>query len=170
MKKLLEFGRKAMFYVRVLSGYEERRIRSYRLKLQKHLQQVSLPLCISQSVRISFGFLQLSLHYYITIKRVMNLWSVWLHCLYLLALKILIEIFSASLVYWDSNLTVYEFWYLSIVYEFGYLQLGSHWYPTIKRVIIFLVTLFILCVEIIIWQLMNLGIFKWVSKTTQVAT
>ncbi|PSS09685.1 hypothetical protein CEY00_Acc16710 [Actinidia chinensis var. chinensis] len=39
MKKLLEFGRKAMFYVRVLSGYEERRIRSYRLKLQKHLQQ-----------------------------------------------------------------------------------------------------------------------------------
>jgi len=28
-----------MFYVRVLSGYEERRIRSYRLQLQKRLQQ-----------------------------------------------------------------------------------------------------------------------------------
>ncbi|XP_052171198.1 uncharacterized protein LOC127787274 [Diospyros lotus] len=39
MKKLLEFGRKAMFYVRVLSGYEERRIRAYRLQMQKHLQQ-----------------------------------------------------------------------------------------------------------------------------------
>ncbi|XP_058222149.1 uncharacterized protein LOC131332099 [Rhododendron vialii] len=38
MNKLLEFGRKAMFYVRVLSGYEERRIRSYRLQLQKRLQ------------------------------------------------------------------------------------------------------------------------------------
>ncbi|KAL6985891.1 hypothetical protein U1Q18_019264 [Sarracenia purpurea var. burkii] len=39
MDKLLEFGRKAMFYVRVLSGYEERRIRSYRLQLQKRIQQ-----------------------------------------------------------------------------------------------------------------------------------
>ncbi|PIN02981.1 hypothetical protein CDL12_24500 [Handroanthus impetiginosus] len=39
MDKLLEFGRKAMFYVRVLSGYEERRIRSYRLQLQQRLQQ-----------------------------------------------------------------------------------------------------------------------------------
>lgn len=39
MNKLLEFGRKAIFYVRVLSGYEERRIRSYRLQLQKRLQQ-----------------------------------------------------------------------------------------------------------------------------------
>ncbi|KAL6517885.1 hypothetical protein OROMI_033586 [Orobanche minor] len=39
MNKLLEFGRKAMFYVRVLSGYEERRIRSYRLQLQQRLQQ-----------------------------------------------------------------------------------------------------------------------------------
>ncbi|KAK9275763.1 hypothetical protein L1049_023032 [Liquidambar formosana] len=39
MEKLLEFGRKAMFYVRVLSGYEERRIRSYRLQLQQRLQQ-----------------------------------------------------------------------------------------------------------------------------------
>lgn len=41
MKKLIEFGRKAMFYVRVLSGYEERRIRSYRLELQRRLQNVS---------------------------------------------------------------------------------------------------------------------------------
>ncbi|KAH7514253.1 hypothetical protein FEM48_Zijuj11G0069100 [Ziziphus jujuba var. spinosa] len=39
MKKLLEFGRKAMFYVRVLSGYEERRIRSFRLQLEKRIQQ-----------------------------------------------------------------------------------------------------------------------------------
>lgn len=39
MKKLLEFGRKAMFYIRVLSGYEERRIRSYRLQMQQRLQQ-----------------------------------------------------------------------------------------------------------------------------------
>ncbi|KAI3455154.1 hypothetical protein Pfo_011817 [Paulownia fortunei] len=39
MDKLLEFGRKAMFYVRVLSGYEEYRIRSYRLQLQQRLQQ-----------------------------------------------------------------------------------------------------------------------------------
>lgn len=28
-----------MFYIRVLSGYEERRIRSYRLQLQQRLQQ-----------------------------------------------------------------------------------------------------------------------------------
>ncbi|OIT37086.1 PREDICTED: uncharacterized protein LOC109241255 [Nicotiana attenuata] len=39
MKKLLEFGRRAMFYIRVLSGYEERRIRSYRLQMQQRLQQ-----------------------------------------------------------------------------------------------------------------------------------
>ncbi|KAM7525485.1 hypothetical protein LguiA_015387 [Lonicera macranthoides] len=39
MKKLIEFGKKAMFYVRVLSGYEERRIRSYRLQLQQRLAQ-----------------------------------------------------------------------------------------------------------------------------------
>ncbi|KAL8538619.1 hypothetical protein ACS0TY_000582 [Phlomoides rotata] len=39
MDKLLEFGKRAMFYVRVLSGYEERRIRSYRIQLQQHLQQ-----------------------------------------------------------------------------------------------------------------------------------
>lgn len=42
MDKLLEFGRRAMFYARVLSGYEERRIRSYRLQLEKRLQQVYL--------------------------------------------------------------------------------------------------------------------------------
>lgn len=36
---MIEFGRKAMFYVRVLSGYEERRIRSYRLNLQKRITQ-----------------------------------------------------------------------------------------------------------------------------------
>ncbi|KAI3713290.1 hypothetical protein L1987_71864 [Smallanthus sonchifolius] len=39
MKKLMEFGRKAMFYVRVLSGYEERRIRSYRLDLEKRITE-----------------------------------------------------------------------------------------------------------------------------------
>ncbi|KAK6936879.1 hypothetical protein RJ641_033909 [Dillenia turbinata] len=39
MDKLLEFGRKALFYVRVLSGYEERRIRSYRLQLQQRLEK-----------------------------------------------------------------------------------------------------------------------------------
>lgn len=37
MEKLIEFGRRAMFYVRVLSGYEERRIRSYRLQVQQRL-------------------------------------------------------------------------------------------------------------------------------------
>ncbi|CAJ1949467.1 unnamed protein product [Sphenostylis stenocarpa] len=40
MNKLLDFGRKALFYVRVLSGYEERRIRSFRLQLEQRLQQV----------------------------------------------------------------------------------------------------------------------------------
>ncbi|KAF7825763.1 putative Golgin subfamily A member 6-like protein 4 [Senna tora] len=39
MNKLLEFGRKALFYARVLSGYEEWKIRSFRLQLEKHLQQ-----------------------------------------------------------------------------------------------------------------------------------
>ncbi|XP_030471135.1 uncharacterized protein LOC115689271 [Syzygium oleosum] len=39
MDKLLEFGRKALFYARVLSGYEERRIRSFRLQVEKRLQQ-----------------------------------------------------------------------------------------------------------------------------------
>lgn len=33
----MEFGKKAMFYVRVLSGYEERRIRSHRLQLEKRI-------------------------------------------------------------------------------------------------------------------------------------
>ncbi|KAL3617621.1 hypothetical protein CASFOL_037942 [Castilleja foliolosa] len=42
MDKLLEFGRKAIFYMRVLSGYEERRIRSYRIQLQHRLQKVIL--------------------------------------------------------------------------------------------------------------------------------
>ncbi|XP_007039702.2 PREDICTED: uncharacterized protein LOC18606177 isoform X1 [Theobroma cacao] len=39
MDKLREFGRKALFYVRVLSGYEERRIRNYRLQLERRLLQ-----------------------------------------------------------------------------------------------------------------------------------
>ncbi|KAK2648155.1 hypothetical protein Ddye_015644 [Dipteronia dyeriana] len=39
MDKLVEFGRRALFYARVLSGYEERRIRTYRLQLEKRLQQ-----------------------------------------------------------------------------------------------------------------------------------
>lgn len=39
MKKLLDFGKKAMFFIRVLSGYEERRIQSYRLQLQERLQK-----------------------------------------------------------------------------------------------------------------------------------
>ncbi|KAI3681750.1 hypothetical protein L6452_36554 [Arctium lappa] len=37
MNKLMEFGKKTMFYVRVLSGYEERRIRSHRLQLEKRI-------------------------------------------------------------------------------------------------------------------------------------
>ncbi|XP_010912486.1 uncharacterized protein [Elaeis guineensis] len=39
MDKWLEFGRKAWFIVRVLSGYEERRIRAYRLQLQKRIEK-----------------------------------------------------------------------------------------------------------------------------------
>ncbi|XP_030948029.1 uncharacterized protein LOC115972035 isoform X1 [Quercus lobata] len=39
MNKLLDFGRKALFYVRVLSGYEERRIRSFRLELEQRMKQ-----------------------------------------------------------------------------------------------------------------------------------
>ncbi|KAG6413231.1 hypothetical protein SASPL_125939 [Salvia splendens] len=42
MDKLREFFKKTMFYARVLSGYEERRIRSYRLQLQKRLQEAEL--------------------------------------------------------------------------------------------------------------------------------
>lgn len=41
MDKLVQFGRKAWFIVRVMSGYEERRIRSYRLQLQKRLEMAS---------------------------------------------------------------------------------------------------------------------------------
>jgi hypothetical protein len=41
MDKLVQFGRKAWFVVRVMSGYEERRIRSYRLRLQKRLEMAS---------------------------------------------------------------------------------------------------------------------------------
>ncbi|KAK7389411.1 hypothetical protein VNO78_24431 [Psophocarpus tetragonolobus] len=40
MKKLLEFGRAALFYVRVITGYEQRRIRADRLQLEQHLRQV----------------------------------------------------------------------------------------------------------------------------------
>ncbi|PRQ18372.1 vicilin-like seed storage protein At2g18540 [Rosa rugosa] len=39
MNKILDFGRKALFYARVLSGYEERRIRSYRLQVEKRIKQ-----------------------------------------------------------------------------------------------------------------------------------
>ncbi|KAK4748508.1 hypothetical protein SAY87_015094 [Trapa incisa] len=39
MNKLIEFGRKAFFYARVLSGYEEWRIRSYRLQLENRIKQ-----------------------------------------------------------------------------------------------------------------------------------
>ncbi|WOL11850.1 hypothetical protein Cni_G20614 [Canna indica] len=39
MDKLIEFGRKAWFVARVLSGYEERRIRAYRLHLHKRVEQ-----------------------------------------------------------------------------------------------------------------------------------
>lgn len=35
----MEFGKKAWFMVRVLSGYEERRIRAYRLQLQKRIEK-----------------------------------------------------------------------------------------------------------------------------------
>ncbi|KAK9698569.1 hypothetical protein RND81_08G113700 [Saponaria officinalis] len=38
MSKIWEMGRKAMFYIRVLSGYEERRIRSYRLQLEQRVR------------------------------------------------------------------------------------------------------------------------------------
>nr|XP_043610341.1 uncharacterized protein LOC122582058 [Erigeron canadensis] len=39
MNKLMEYGKKAMFYVRVLSGYEERRIRAYRLEIEKRIAE-----------------------------------------------------------------------------------------------------------------------------------
>ncbi|CAN6579564.1 unnamed protein product [Malus baccata var. baccata] len=41
MNKLIEFGKKALFYARVLSGYEERRIRSYRLEVEKRLKEAN---------------------------------------------------------------------------------------------------------------------------------
>lgn len=43
MDKLREFGRKALFYVRVLSGYEERRIRSLRFDTERRIKEVQLP-------------------------------------------------------------------------------------------------------------------------------
>jgi hypothetical protein len=39
MDKLVQLGRRAWFVVRVMSGYEQRRIRSYRLQLQQRLEQ-----------------------------------------------------------------------------------------------------------------------------------
>ncbi|KAF0924004.1 hypothetical protein E2562_008352 [Oryza meyeriana var. granulata] len=39
MDKLVQFGRKAWFVVRVLSGYEERRIRAYKLQIQQRIQR-----------------------------------------------------------------------------------------------------------------------------------
>ncbi|XP_009371050.2 uncharacterized protein LOC103960317 [Pyrus x bretschneideri] len=41
MNKLIEFGKKALFYARVLSGYEERRIRSFRLEVEKPLKEAT---------------------------------------------------------------------------------------------------------------------------------
>ncbi|KAF8007814.1 hypothetical protein BT93_K1721 [Corymbia citriodora subsp. variegata] len=38
-KPVLDFGRKALFYVGVLSGYKERSITSFRLQLEKYLRQ-----------------------------------------------------------------------------------------------------------------------------------
>ncbi|KAJ3675183.1 hypothetical protein LUZ60_004225 [Juncus effusus] len=39
MNKLLDYGRKAWFIVKVMTGYEERRIRAYRLQLQDKIQR-----------------------------------------------------------------------------------------------------------------------------------
>ncbi|KAJ3700386.1 hypothetical protein LUZ61_004091 [Rhynchospora tenuis] len=39
MNKLIEYGRKAWFIVKVMSGYEERRIRAYRLLLQEKIRK-----------------------------------------------------------------------------------------------------------------------------------
>jgi hypothetical protein len=52
MDKLVQFGRKAWFIVRVMSGYEERRIRSYRLQLQKRLEMA----CIFATMPFSIFF------------------------------------------------------------------------------------------------------------------
>ncbi|XP_006652299.2 golgin subfamily A member 6-like protein 22 isoform X1 [Oryza brachyantha] len=40
MDKLVLFARKAWFVVRVMSGYEERRIRAYRLQMQQRIERV----------------------------------------------------------------------------------------------------------------------------------
>nr|CAB3484535.1 unnamed protein product [Digitaria exilis] len=50
MDKLVQFGRKAWFIVRVMSGYEERRIRSYRLQLQKRLE-MARDIAVTRGVR-----------------------------------------------------------------------------------------------------------------------
>ncbi|CAA6660945.1 unnamed protein product [Spirodela intermedia] len=42
MNKLLEFGRKALFIARVITGQEERRIRAHRLMLQKQMEQAQV--------------------------------------------------------------------------------------------------------------------------------
>ncbi|XP_071689534.1 uncharacterized protein [Rutidosis leptorrhynchoides] len=39
MSKLMEIAKKTMFYIRVLSGYEERRIRTYRLEIEKRIAE-----------------------------------------------------------------------------------------------------------------------------------
>ncbi|KMZ70683.1 hypothetical protein ZOSMA_196G00320 [Zostera marina] len=39
MEKIMGYGRKALFLVRVLSGYEERRIRFLRLQIQNRVEQ-----------------------------------------------------------------------------------------------------------------------------------
>ncbi|MQM00851.1 hypothetical protein Taro_033587 [Colocasia esculenta] len=52
MNKILDFGRRALFVIRVISGYEERRIRAHRLGLQKQIEQAWSPLppcCIAQA-------------------------------------------------------------------------------------------------------------------------
>ncbi|XP_078438723.1 transcription factor IIIB isoform X2 [Wolffia australiana] len=40
MNKILEFGRRALFIARVITGYEERKIRAHRLMLQKQIEEV----------------------------------------------------------------------------------------------------------------------------------
>ncbi|XP_078438724.1 transcription factor IIIB isoform X3 [Wolffia australiana] len=39
MNKILEFGRRALFIARVITGYEERKIRAHRLMLQKQIEE-----------------------------------------------------------------------------------------------------------------------------------
>ncbi|CAN0858059.1 hypothetical protein LINGRAHAP2_LOCUS7054 [Linum grandiflorum] len=69
MNKLLDFGRKAFFYARVLSGYEERRIRNYRLELEKRLQQilgvcVCVCVCVCVAVAVHSGVCCKFLHHW----------------------------------------------------------------------------------------------------------